>query len=173
MREVSHHQLHPIINSECPVRAYYFLYSTIDKIIVFCLSSSGVPPSHYRAEEPSHPPIFGLDVPVSSPDEVVGGTGGVVGWKCPVCTLINKPMRPGCEACSTGRPPDYQPPVGYLPDESERELMRRLDIDQQVRSLHHAPFITNTPPNVLLCVLRDVRCLFNVPSIISFNTRSF
>ena len=84
----------------------------------------------HQDKEPSHPPIFGLDVPVSSPDEVVGGE---VGWKCPVCTLINKPMRPGCEACSTGRPPDYQPPVGYVPDDSEIELMKKLDVDQQVR----------------------------------------
>ena len=87
----------------------------------------------HQDEEPSHPPIFGLDVPVSSPDEVVGGTGGVVGWKCPVCTLINKPMRPGCEACSTGRPADYQPPVGYVPDDSEQELMKKLNVDEQVR----------------------------------------
>uniref|UniRef100_A0A8V0Y6K6 SHANK associated RH domain interactor n=1 Tax=Gallus gallus TaxID=9031 RepID=A0A8V0Y6K6_CHICK len=29
------------------------------------------------------------------------------GWSCPKCTFINKPTRPGCEMCSTDRPPDY------------------------------------------------------------------
>uniref|UniRef100_A0A8C7SJU6 RanBP2-type domain-containing protein n=1 Tax=Oncorhynchus mykiss TaxID=8022 RepID=A0A8C7SJU6_ONCMY len=29
------------------------------------------------------------------------------GWACPSCTYINKPMRPGCEICSTDRPEFY------------------------------------------------------------------
>uniref|UniRef100_A0A8C8JI69 RanBP-type and C3HC4-type zinc finger-containing protein 1 n=1 Tax=Oncorhynchus tshawytscha TaxID=74940 RepID=A0A8C8JI69_ONCTS len=29
------------------------------------------------------------------------------GWACPFCTYINKPMRPGCEICSTDRPEFY------------------------------------------------------------------
>ncbi len=35
------------------------------------------------------------------------------GWECPTCTLQNEPTRPGCEACTTERPKDYQiPPPG-------------------------------------------------------------
>ena len=30
----------------------------------------------------------------------------VVGWECPVCTLMNPMERPGCQACTTERPPD-------------------------------------------------------------------
>ena len=37
------------------------------------------------------------------------------GWECPTCTLLNEPHRPGCEACTTERPKDYQiPPPGPL-----------------------------------------------------------
>ena len=37
------------------------------------------------------------------------------GWECPTCTLQNPPNRPGCEACTTERPKDYQiPPPGPL-----------------------------------------------------------
>ncbi|KAG5841986.1 ranBP-type and C3HC4-type zinc finger-containing protein 1-like isoform X3 [Anguilla anguilla] len=31
-----------------------------------------------------------------------------LGWSCPSCTFINKPTRPGCEICSTDRPPSYR-----------------------------------------------------------------
>jgi hypothetical protein len=77
-------------------------------------------PPHQRP----HPPIFGLDIPVASPS-------GQNGWPCPTCTLINSPVRPGCEVCSTPRPSNYQLPPGYVPSESERELMRKLDIDDR------------------------------------------
>ena len=37
------------------------------------------------------------------------------GWECPTCTLLNEPHRPGCEACTTERPKDYEvPPPGPL-----------------------------------------------------------
>ena len=37
------------------------------------------------------------------------------GWECPTCTLLNEPVRPGCEACTTERPKDYKiPPPGPL-----------------------------------------------------------
>ena len=35
------------------------------------------------------------------------------GWICTTCTLLNEPTRPGCAACTTERPADYQvPPPG-------------------------------------------------------------
>ncbi|XP_031465325.1 sharpin isoform X2 [Phasianus colchicus] len=47
------------------------------------------------------------------------------GWSCPKCTFINKPTRPGCEMCSTDRPPDYVIPGGYEPDETELWRMQQ------------------------------------------------
>ncbi|XP_021239036.1 ranBP-type and C3HC4-type zinc finger-containing protein 1-like [Numida meleagris] len=47
------------------------------------------------------------------------------GWSCPKCTYINKPTRPGCEMCSTDRPPDYVVPGGYEPDEMELWRMQQ------------------------------------------------
>ena len=47
------------------------------------------------------------------------------GWTCPRCTFINEPTRPGCEACSTDRPDDYEVPVGYLPSHAEQTRMDR------------------------------------------------
>ena len=84
------------------------------------------------AEERSHPPIFGIDVPVNSPDEVPLVKSEPAGWTCPGCTFVNKPMRPGCEICSTARPDSYRLPEDYTPDASERELMQKLNIDEQV-----------------------------------------
>ncbi|KAJ8358634.1 hypothetical protein SKAU_G00151590 [Synaphobranchus kaupii] len=42
-----------------------------------------------------------------------------LGWSCPQCTLVNKPTRPGCEACGMERPETYQVPDLYQPDEEE------------------------------------------------------
>ncbi|KAK5872173.1 hypothetical protein PBY51_012897 [Eleginops maclovinus] len=42
-----------------------------------------------------------------------------LGWTCAMCTLLNKPTRPGCEACGGDRPEDYQVPDLYTPDQQE------------------------------------------------------
>ncbi|KAF3856592.1 hypothetical protein F7725_017315 [Dissostichus mawsoni] len=42
-----------------------------------------------------------------------------LGWTCSMCTLLNKPTRPGCEACGGDRPEDYQVPDIYKPDQQE------------------------------------------------------
>ncbi|XP_035825201.1 ranBP-type and C3HC4-type zinc finger-containing protein 1 isoform X1 [Aplysia californica] len=55
-----------------------------------------------------------------------------VGWKCPRCTLINLPMRPGCELCSGSRPSDYHVPDGYQPTAEEMKLMEN---DQRLERL--------------------------------------
>ncbi|XP_053105114.1 sharpin [Hemicordylus capensis] len=47
------------------------------------------------------------------------------GWACPTCTFINKPTRPGCEMCSTGRPASYVVPGGYRPDDVELLRMQQ------------------------------------------------
>ncbi|XP_047116877.1 uncharacterized protein LOC124797853 isoform X1 [Schistocerca piceifrons] len=57
-----------------------------------------------------------------------------LGWKCPVCTLINSPTRPGCAACTTERPVRYVVPVEYRANEQEFQRMRReqkLDEEMQ------------------------------------------
>ncbi|XP_059164421.1 ranBP-type and C3HC4-type zinc finger-containing protein 1-like [Physella acuta] len=44
------------------------------------------------------------------------------GWQCETCTLINLPLRPGCEACAAPRPATYRVPAGYQMT-SEEQLM--------------------------------------------------
>ena len=67
---------------------------------------SDPPIPHPRQEEPPPP---------KEPEEV--------GWKCPVCTCLNRPMRPGCEACTAPRPADYKPPPGYVMGDDELKWM--------------------------------------------------
>ena len=50
------------------------------------------------------------------------------GWPCPSCTYINKPTRPGCEICSTGRPEGYAIPGAYRPDHLE---LRRIQQEKE------------------------------------------
>lgn len=38
------------------------------------------------------------------------------GWSCPLCTLINKPNRSNCAACSESRPSNYILPKGFTND---------------------------------------------------------
>ncbi len=52
-----------------------------------------------------------------------------VGWHCPMCTLINPPRVPGCNACMEGRPDDYVPPAvgSYIMDEAEKRILEEQD----------------------------------------------
>ncbi|PSN51276.1 hypothetical protein C0J52_05312 [Blattella germanica] len=50
-------------------------------------------------------------------------------WKCPLCTLVNSPTRPGCAACTTERPLNYIVPVDYRANEQE---LQRMKFEQQV-----------------------------------------
>uniref|UniRef100_T1JMG8 RanBP-type and C3HC4-type zinc finger-containing protein 1 n=1 Tax=Strigamia maritima TaxID=126957 RepID=T1JMG8_STRMM len=55
-----------------------------------------------------------------------------VGWNCPQCTLLNDPTRPGCKACTTARPEDYQIPLGYkLTPEEEERLKRETELEEE------------------------------------------
>lgn len=60
--------------------------------------------------------------PLPSPDEITLSSHAplnsrhgtlFVGWKCPMCTLINTPTRPMCAACMNLRPGDYRVPESY------------------------------------------------------------
>ena len=53
----------------------------------------------------------------------------ISGWKCPLCTLVNSPTRPGCAACTTERPINYIVPVEYRANKQE---MQRMKNEQQV-----------------------------------------
>ncbi|CAH1270746.1 SHARPIN [Branchiostoma lanceolatum] len=56
-----------------------------------------------------------------------------LGWSCPACTYVNQATRPGCEICGTPRPEDYRVPENYVPDEEERERLRR---EQQAEEMY-------------------------------------
>ena len=62
------------------------------------------------------------------------------GWQCPLCTFVNEPTRPGCEACTSPRPDDYVVPDHYEMSEREKERIRNereLDkLSEQVRQLY-------------------------------------
>ncbi|XP_062401959.1 ranBP-type and C3HC4-type zinc finger-containing protein 1 [Sardina pilchardus] len=51
-----------------------------------------------------------------------------IGWSCPMCTLVNKPTRPGCEVCACERPADYKVPASYKPDQDE---LSRIQSEQE------------------------------------------
>ena len=54
------------------------------------------------------------------------------GWICPVCTLLNAPTRPGCEACAADRPVDYNVPEQVKLTDAE---MRRIEKERQQEAL--------------------------------------
>lgn len=61
----------------------------------------------------------------------------IIGWKCPQCTFINEPTRPGCEICAGHRPADYQVPEGHELSQSERQRMQKeTSAEDEARQLH-------------------------------------
>ncbi|CAH1779032.1 unnamed protein product [Owenia fusiformis] len=56
------------------------------------------------------------------------------GWVCEVCTYFNRPLRPGCEMCSTDRPTDYKVPTNYRPTSEEKQILESmLRSDEQTK----------------------------------------
>ena len=55
----------------------------------------------------------------------------LVGWACPHCTLVNPPIRPGCEACSSARPDSYIAPDDYQPTEKEKDILRKVSASER------------------------------------------
>lgn len=55
-----------------------------------------------------------------------------VGWKCPTCTFVNKPRRPGCELCSAARPDDYVVPEDVPLDTLQLDAQRNDQLFQEV-----------------------------------------
>lgn len=60
-----------------------------------------------------------------------------VGWACPKCTFINIPTRPGCQLCTTERPPDYTQPSRLdertLPPGEQKRLQLEREADAAFR----------------------------------------
>lgn len=54
------------------------------------------------------------------------------GWKCPACTYINIPTRPGCEQCCGSRPADYKLPPNFEIDEGERQRLEEVAFQDQL-----------------------------------------
>ena len=68
----------------------------------------------------------------------------VVGWSCPMCTLVNEPTRPACDACMQDRPEEYAVPTNHRPSEGEtRRLQQETANDdllrREVRELVFSP----------------------------------
>ncbi|KDR15364.1 RanBP-type and C3HC4-type zinc finger-containing protein 1 [Zootermopsis nevadensis] len=59
-----------------------------------------------------------------------------LGWKCPVCTLVNSPTRPGCAACTTERPLRYIVPVEYRANKQELQRMKQEQkVDNELQQI--------------------------------------
>lgn len=65
------------------------------------------------------------------------------GWECPTCTLLNEPTRPGCEACTTERPKDYQVPAPGPADTIPRTTTNTAAVKNVVKEVK-APQQTQT-----------------------------
>ncbi|XP_039278652.1 uncharacterized protein LOC111049882 [Nilaparvata lugens] len=112
-----------------------------------------------------------------------------IGWKCEVCTLMNSPLRPGCAACTSSRPADYQVPTDYQANQQEliniqlEEKVKqdtaeeRLKNYQELVDLENADIVASGEPFdcpvcLLLCqpgdgvVLRDCLHTFCRPCLV-------
>nr|CAD7570822.1 unnamed protein product [Timema californicum] len=83
-----------------------------------------------KAPVDKHPPVQPAK-PAAPPEQPTGTLKLVgvcllcTGWKCPVCTLVNSPTRPGCAACTTERPLKYVVPVEYRANDQELQRMQQ------------------------------------------------
>nr|CAD7404350.1 unnamed protein product [Timema poppensis] len=75
-----------------------------------------------KAPVDKHPPVQPVK-PAAPPEQPTGTLK--LGWKCPVCTLVNSPTRPGCAACTTERPLKYVVPVEYRANDQELQRMQQ------------------------------------------------
>ena len=128
-----------------------------------CLLCAGLARVTERSDGGSRPPIFGIDVPVASPNK------DPVGWTCPTCTFVNKPARPGCEMCSASRPADYQPPLDYEYDDSEKELIKKLDEDEDTMRRVRDQAGVLLPVCACTCMLPSYLVIFHYASTLSYS----
>ena len=55
-----------------------------------------------------------------------------LGWKCPCCTFVNIPTRPGCEQCASSRPANYTMPANFAIDDIERLRLEQEAFQEQL-----------------------------------------
>ncbi|KAK6981851.1 ranBP-type and C3HC4-type zinc finger-containing protein 1 [Biomphalaria glabrata] len=71
-----------------------------------------------------------------------------VGWQCSICTLINLPIRPGCEACAAPRPSNYCIPPGYQLTPEELALYEKeQQMERLTREAAPPPLTILSAPN--------------------------
>uniref|UniRef100_A0A8D9ETE8 RanBP-type and C3HC4-type zinc finger-containing protein 1 n=1 Tax=Cacopsylla melanoneura TaxID=428564 RepID=A0A8D9ETE8_9HEMI len=83
-----------------------------------------VSPSSKATPTPSFSPPSSPDLPTLPLSSTLR-----VGWRCPLCTLMNSPTRPGCAVCDTERPLGYRVPQHYAMSPTE---MSRLRNEEQI-----------------------------------------
>ncbi|XP_035678913.1 ranBP-type and C3HC4-type zinc finger-containing protein 1-like [Branchiostoma floridae] len=86
-----------------------------------------------------------------------------LGWSCPVCTFVNQPTRPGCEMCGAPRPEDYRVPENYIPDEEERERLRK---EQQAEEMYREAELRRREANLQELMMAEQQ--FLVPNTLEF-----
>ncbi|XP_019636889.1 PREDICTED: ranBP-type and C3HC4-type zinc finger-containing protein 1-like [Branchiostoma belcheri] len=86
-----------------------------------------------------------------------------VGWSCPACTYVNQPTRPGCEICGTPRPEDYRVPENYVPDQEERERLRK---EQQAEEMYQQAELRRREANLQELLMAEQQ--FLVPNTLEF-----
>uniref|UniRef100_A0A8C8JP33 RanBP2-type domain-containing protein n=1 Tax=Oncorhynchus tshawytscha TaxID=74940 RepID=A0A8C8JP33_ONCTS len=85
---------------------------------------------------------------------------GETGWACPFCTYINKPMRPGCEICSTDRPEFY---CSWKPQTRLSGVHR---IQQEEETVQQYQLQKQSGENFALLMMRDGKDLVPNPEAV-------
>ncbi|XP_041945418.1 ranBP-type and C3HC4-type zinc finger-containing protein 1 isoform X1 [Alosa sapidissima] len=81
-----------------------------------------------------------------------------IGWSCPMCTLVNKPTRPGCEMCGCERPAGYKVPASYTPDQDE---LLRIQLEQEANLQYQKVMEEQRARNFGIYVETDARNLID------------
>ncbi|KAI5736701.1 hypothetical protein M8J76_006241 [Diaphorina citri] len=117
---------------------------------IFSLPSSAeasLPPSLPISREASLPSSPVNSFPSFDVSTLPSNSTLLIGWRCPLCTLMNSPTRPGCAACDSERPRDYRVPRNYAVSPNE---LGRLRTEEQIEKEVAAQKVANYEELVLL-----------------------
>ncbi|KAI8501997.1 RanBP-type and C3HC4-type zinc finger-containing protein 1 [Branchiostoma belcheri] len=125
------------------------------------------PPLEGPASIPPRTPVTPVTVAPATPAPPRMGLADTqamaVGWSCPACTYVNQPTRPGCEICGTPRPEDYRVPENYVPDQEERERLRK---EQQAEEMYQQAELRRREANLQELMMAEQQ--FLVPNTLEF-----